>query len=75
MQFNLQDIYGEGMDSRTSAQLEEPFTDKEIDDIIKHMPNDKSPGPDGFNNEFFKNCWQIIRDDVRELIKNSMMET
>jgi hypothetical protein len=54
MQFDLQDIYGEGMDSETSAQLEAPFTDKEIDDIIKDLPNNKSPGPDGFNNEFFK---------------------
>jgi regulator of replication initiation timing len=55
MQFNLQDIYGEGMDSETSVQLEVPFIDKEIDDIIKDLTNDKSPGPDGFNNEFFKN--------------------
>jgi retron-type reverse transcriptase len=69
MQFNLQDFFGEGMDPTTSAQLEEPFTDKEIEDVIKDLPNDKSPGPDGFNNEFFKNCWQIIGNDVRDLIK------
>jgi hypothetical protein len=69
MHFNLHDCYGDGMDAETSAQLELPFTDKEIDDIIKDLPNDKSPGPDGFNNEFFKNCWNIIGRDVKDFIK------
>jgi hypothetical protein len=36
--------------------LEEPFTSNEIDTVIKSLPNDKSPGPDGFNNEFLKGC-------------------
>ena len=34
--------------------LEAPFLNEEIDGIIKALPNDKSPGPDGFNNEFMK---------------------
>lgn len=32
--------------------LELPFTKEEIDEIIKHMPSDKSPDPDGFNGTF-----------------------
>jgi hypothetical protein len=42
MHFNLHDFYGEGMEPEISAGLEEPFTDKEIDEIIKELPNDKS---------------------------------
>jgi len=34
--------------------LEGPFCHTEIDNIIKDLPNEKSPGPDEFNNEFLK---------------------
>jgi hypothetical protein len=33
-----------------------PFTREEIDNVVKHMPIDKAPGPDGFNGMFFKKC-------------------
>jgi len=36
--------------------LETPFIRQEIDLIVKSLPNDKAPGPDGFNNEFIKRC-------------------
>lgn len=32
--------------------LEEEFSKHEIDEIVSKLPNNKSPGPDGFNNEF-----------------------
>jgi hypothetical protein len=34
--------------------LEEPFLMEEIEKIIKDLPTDKSPGPDGFNGEFLE---------------------
>ena len=43
-------------------QLEIPFTTAEMDDIVKHMPTDKSPGPDGFNGAFLKKHWNIVND-------------
>ena len=44
--------------------IEAPFTAKEIDDIIKEMPADKSPGPNGFNGAFMKKCWPLDRKSV-----------
>lgn len=47
--------------------LEEAFLSQEIDAIIKSLPNDKSPGLDGFNNEFLKASWPTIKDDFYNL--------
>ena len=41
--------------------LEQEFSTAEIDETIKRLPNNKSPGPDGFTNEFIKKCWSIIK--------------
>uniref|UniRef100_A0A453BJN6 Reverse transcriptase domain-containing protein n=1 Tax=Aegilops tauschii subsp. strangulata TaxID=200361 RepID=A0A453BJN6_AEGTS len=40
--------------------LEIPFSQEEIDTVVKNLPNDKAPGPDGFNTNFIKHCWDIL---------------
>lgn len=50
--------------------LIDPFTNEEIDGIVKRMPMDKAPGPDGFNGFFLKRCWQIIKEDFYKLCSN-----
>lgn len=52
------------------ADLELPFLKEEIDNVIKEIPADKAPGPDGFNGAFVKNYWDIISEDFYELIKD-----
>jgi len=47
--------------------LEEPFSHEKIDSVIKALPNNKSPGPDGFNNEFMKASWPVIKQDFYDL--------
>ena len=44
-----------------------PFTKEEIDKVVKEMPADKAPGPDGFNGQFLKSCWHIIKEDIYTL--------
>ena len=68
MHFDLQDLYEHRADPQIFHDLEQPFTQEEIDEVVKNLPNDKSPGPDGFNNEFLKACWGIIKEDIIELI-------
>ena len=34
--------------------LAQPFSTDEINQIIKDLPLDKAPGPDGFNGHFLK---------------------
>lgn len=47
--------------------LESPFTHEKIDLVVKDLPSAKSPGPDGFNNEFLKKCSLIIATDFYDL--------
>jgi hypothetical protein len=50
--------------------LEMPFPNEEIDGVIKNLPNNKSPGPNGFNNEFYKKCWPVIKTDFYRLCRD-----
>jgi retron-type reverse transcriptase len=54
--------------------LDSPFTKQEIDSIIKALPSDKSPGPDGFNTNFIKKCWHIISQDFYDLCEKFYQE-
>lgn len=35
--------------------------------MIKCLPTDKAPGPDGFNGMFIKKCWPKIKEDFYRL--------
>lgn len=43
--------------------MEFPFTEDEIWNTIKDLPNEKASGP-GFIAEFYKSAWSIIKPDV-----------
>jgi hypothetical protein len=44
--------------------LAAPFSAEEVWAVIKDIPNDRAPGPDGFTGRFYKYAWPIIWDDV-----------
>ena len=69
MQFDIQDLLGDHHNNEIFMDLELPFSDDEIWSVVKDLPNDKSPGPDGFNNEFIKQCWGIIGSDIKALVQ------
>jgi hypothetical protein len=48
--------------------LDAPFTQEEIESVIKEMPSEKAPGPDGFIGLFYKKCWSIIKEDLTQAI-------
>ena len=64
MIFDLEDLFPPVIDL---SDLETNFTIEEVDRIISELPNDKSPGPDGFNTNFVKKCWTIICEDFYKL--------
>lgn len=50
--------------------LEAPFPKFEIDNLVKNLPTDRAPGPDGFNGLFMKKCWPIICHDYYNLCQD-----
>lgn len=38
--------------------------------VIFSMPSDKSPGPDGYTSEFFKESWEVVGRDVTVAIQS-----
>jgi len=49
-------------------ELSLPFSDEEIHKVLKDLPADRAPGPDGFNGMFVKRCWPIIEGDFLRMI-------
>jgi hypothetical protein len=56
MQFNLHDI----IESHDLHHLDNPFTPKEIEAVVKKIPPDKAPGPGGFNGHFLKKIGPLL---------------
>ena len=57
-----------GYDHHELDDLDEPFTTQEIERVIKEMPTEKAAGSDGFIGIFYKKCWNIIKEDVTQVI-------
>ncbi len=48
-----------------------PVTKEEVSEVIKEMKNGKAPGSDGFNIDFFKACWETIKQDIFDVVEDS----
>jgi hypothetical protein len=64
MYYDLQSLMAP---SPTLECLIEPFSKEEIDAIVQSLPADKSPRPDGFNEDFLKRCWPMIANGFYDL--------
>ena len=42
------------LNQEETENMNRPITSNEIETVIKNLPTNRSPGPDGFTGEFFK---------------------
>jgi len=57
--------------SEDNYNLNKPVTEDEVREVLKEMQNGKAPGPDGFNVDFFKACWNIAKQDILNVVEDS----
>ena len=50
------------------SELEKDISIKELKEIVNNSKNNKSPGPDGFTNDFFKTFWPSLKIILLKLL-------
>eukprot|EP00253_Pinus_taeda_P019985 PITA_19985 len=50
--------------------LNRQVNEEEVSEVIKEMQNGKAPGLDGFNVDFFKACWDIVKQDILDVVED-----
>ena len=64
----LDGVYFPTIDQNQSQGLTGPFTDLEIKEAVWGCDGDKCPGPDGFNFNFIKEFWGLLKPDFRRFV-------
>lgn len=62
-------LFAQRISEGTAEIANKPFTDEDIKQAIFSIPDNKSPGPDGFTSCFFKRTWQITGASFTEAIR------
>jgi len=50
--------------------LTRPFTEEEVKKVVFSMHPDSAPGPDGFSIAFYRGCWEIIKQDLMNMVND-----
>jgi len=53
-----------------NTELDHPITMEGLHEAVKKGKRHKSPGPDGIYHEFFKQMWDIFKNDMLDIINN-----
>ena len=49
----------------------QPISMQEVEVVVEQMADGTSPGPDGFTIDFFHHYWDLLKDEVLEIVEES----
>lgn len=67
---NMENLHFPKIAEADRLWLERDFSENRVWDVVRKMGCNKSPGPDGFTAEFFKNYWSMVKEDFMNLVKD-----
>jgi hypothetical protein len=53
-----------GLQDHDLSEMVEIFSEEEIWGVIKELPPDRAPSPDGFVGAFYKRAWPVIKGEI-----------
>jgi len=66
--FSLDGVQFSSLTQRQREDLITPFSDHEIKEAVWSCGGDKCPGPDGFNFNFIKEFWGVLKPEFRRFV-------
>ena len=69
---DIEGLHLNRLNSREVDVLEMPFTKEEIYIALMDMNGDKALGPDGFTVAFWQSSWELVKEEIMDLLENSM---
>ncbi|GAA0144253.1 hypothetical protein LIER_35895 [Lithospermum erythrorhizon] len=65
----LQGLSLKSITTEDCMKLSESITVNEIEESMLNMKRDKASGPDGFNADFYRDSWEVVRGTIVEVVK------
>ena len=62
------------LDNNQKQMCDEPFSEKEFNDVIKNLKKGKSPGCDGLTPEFYIKFWEHIKDIFFKMVEETRIK-
>ncbi|KAL4278205.1 hypothetical protein GQ457_03G006070 [Hibiscus cannabinus] len=58
------------LNTEQRLSLESEFYETEVWEVIRDFDGNRAPGPDGFNMNFFKRYWDLLKEDIMKFFSD-----